>query len=89
MPMKGKSAWPGRCARRVKIRGRIIVFSWLTWPGSRFLTAVCDQLTFDEAAAIVLVLDYIERWHNPRQRLRLDQQQQGKKLLTQLSVKMG
>jgi putative transposase len=33
--------------------------------------------------------DYIERWHNPRQRRRLDQQQQGEKLFTQLSVETG
>lgn len=32
------------------------------------------------------IVDYIERWHNPRQRRRLDQQQQGEQLLTQLSV---
>ncbi len=35
------------------------------------------------------IFDYIERWHNPRQRRRLDQQQQGQKLLTQLSVEIG
>ena len=35
------------------------------------------------------IFDYIERWHNPRQRRRLDQQQQGEKLFTQLSVETG
>ena len=35
------------------------------------------------------LFDYIERWHNPRQRRRLEQQQQGEKLLTQLSVETG
>jgi putative transposase len=35
------------------------------------------------------IFDYIERWHNPRQRRRLDQQQQGEQLLTQPSVEMG
>lgn len=35
------------------------------------------------------VFDYIERWHNPRQRRRLAIQQEGKKLLTQVSVKTG
>ncbi len=35
------------------------------------------------------IFDYIERWHNPRQRRRLEQQQQGEKLLTQLSVETG
>jgi putative transposase len=35
------------------------------------------------------IFDYIERWHNPRQRRRLACQQQGLKLLTQPSVKMG
>jgi putative transposase len=35
------------------------------------------------------IVDYIERWHNPRQRWRLEQQQQGEQLLTQLSVEMG
>ena len=41
------------------------------------------------AAARADIFDYIERWHNPRQRRRLEQQQQGEKLLTQLSVEMG
>jgi putative transposase len=35
------------------------------------------------------IFNYIERWHNPRQRRRLDQQQQGAQLLTQPSVEMG
>ena len=35
------------------------------------------------------IFDYIERWHNPRQRRRLAIQYQGKKLLTQLSVETG
>ncbi|MDP1769034.1 MAG: IS3 family transposase, partial [Nitrospirota bacterium] len=35
------------------------------------------------------IFDYIERWHNPRQLRRLDQQQQGEQLLTQPSVEMG
>ena len=35
------------------------------------------------------IFDYIERCHNPRQRRRLELQQQGEQLLTQLSVKMG
>ena len=35
------------------------------------------------------IFEYIERWHNPRQRRRLELQQQGDQLLTQLSVKMG
>jgi putative transposase len=35
------------------------------------------------------ICTYIEPWHNPPQRRRLDQQQDGKKLLTQLSVETG
>ena len=35
------------------------------------------------------IFDYIERWHNPRQRRRLALQQQREQLLTQPSVKMG
>ena len=35
------------------------------------------------------IFDYIERWHNPRQRRRLEMRQRGKKLLTQLSVATG
>jgi putative transposase len=35
------------------------------------------------------IFDYIERWHNPRQRRRLALQHEGQKLLTQPSVKMG
>ena len=35
------------------------------------------------------IFDYIERGHNPRQRRRLELQQQGEKLLTQLSVETG
>ncbi len=35
------------------------------------------------------IFDYIERWHNPRQRRRLAFQQQGEKLFTELSVEMG
>lgn len=35
------------------------------------------------------IFDYIERWHNPRQRRRRERQQQGEKLLTHLSVEMG
>ena len=35
------------------------------------------------------IFDYIERWHNPRQRRRLAFQEQGEKLLTHLSVKTG
>jgi putative transposase len=35
------------------------------------------------------IFDYIERWHNSRQRRRLEQQQQGEQLLTQLSVETG
>lgn len=35
------------------------------------------------------VFDYVERWHNPRQRRRLAFQQQMEKLLSQLSVETG
>jgi len=35
------------------------------------------------------IFNYIERWHNPRQRRRLDQQQQGEQRLIQPSVEMG
>lgn len=35
------------------------------------------------------IFDYIERWHNPRQRRRLAFQEQGEKLLTQVSVETG
>ncbi len=35
------------------------------------------------------IFDYIERWHNPRQRRRLEQQQQGEQLFTHLSVETG
>jgi putative transposase len=35
------------------------------------------------------IFDYIERWHNPRQRRRLAFQQEGQKLLTQPSVETG
>jgi putative transposase len=35
------------------------------------------------------IFDYIERWHNPRQRRRLAFQEQERKLLTQLSVETG
>jgi len=35
------------------------------------------------------IFDYIERCHNPRQRRRLERQQQGEKLLTNLSVETG
>ncbi len=35
------------------------------------------------------IFDYIERWHNPRQQRRLAVQQQGEKLLTELSVETG
>jgi putative transposase len=35
------------------------------------------------------IFDYIERCHNPRQRRRLEMQQQGEKLLTHLSVETG
>ena len=35
------------------------------------------------------IFDYIERCHNPRQRRRLDMQQQGQRLLTQPSVISG
>lgn len=35
------------------------------------------------------IFDYIERWHNPRQRRRLARQEQGEKLLTHLSVETG
>src|SRR3989454_512439 len=35
------------------------------------------------------IFDYIKRSHNPRQRRRLELQQQGERLLTQPSVKMG
>jgi putative transposase len=35
------------------------------------------------------IFDYIERWHNPRQRRRLAFQQEGEKLLTHLSVETG
>jgi len=35
------------------------------------------------------VFDYIERWHNPRQRRRQALQELGEKLLTQVSVKTG
>ena len=42
-----------------------------------------------KAEARADIFDYIERCHNPRQRRRLDMQQQGEQLLTQLSVKRG
>ncbi len=35
------------------------------------------------------ILDYIERCHNPRQRRRLDMQQQGQRLVTQPSLISG
>jgi putative transposase len=35
------------------------------------------------------IFDYIEHWHNPRQRQKLAGQQQGDKLLTQVSVETG
>ena len=35
------------------------------------------------------IFDYIERWHNPRRRRRLEQQQQGEQLFTHLSVETG
>lgn len=35
------------------------------------------------------LFDYIERWHNPRQRRRLVVREQGQKLLTHLSVEIG
>lgn len=35
------------------------------------------------------IFDYIERWHNPRQRRRLAVQQQDERLLTELSVETG
>jgi putative transposase len=35
------------------------------------------------------LFDYIERWHNPRQRRRLAVQQEGKQRLTQVSVETG
>lgn len=35
------------------------------------------------------LFDYIERWHNPRQRRKLAFQQEGEKLLTQVSAEMG
>jgi putative transposase len=35
------------------------------------------------------IFDYIERCHNPRQRRRLDMQQQAERLLTQPSVTSG
>lgn len=35
------------------------------------------------------ICDYIERWHDPRQRRRREMQQQGGELLTQLSVVTG
>jgi putative transposase len=35
------------------------------------------------------IFDYIERWHNPRQRRRLAFQQEKPKLLTQVSVETG
>ncbi len=35
------------------------------------------------------IFDHIERWHNPRQRQRLEWQQQTENLLTQPSVKVG
>ena len=35
------------------------------------------------------IVDYIERWHNPRQRRRLAFQQQGEQRLTHLSVETG
>jgi putative transposase len=41
------------------------------------------------AEARTNIFDYIERWHNPRQRGRLALQQQVEQLLTQLSVEMG
>ena len=45
-----------------------------------------DQTRADARADI---FDYIERCHNPRQRRRLDMQQQGQRLLTQPSVISG
>lgn len=41
------------------------------------------------AEARAALFEYLERWHNPRQRRSLDQQQEGKKLLSQLSVETG
>jgi putative transposase len=35
------------------------------------------------------IFDYIERWHNPRQRRRMAFQEQNEKLLTPLSVETG
>ncbi len=35
------------------------------------------------------LFDYIEHWRNPRQRRRLAFQQEGEKLLTQVSVETG
>ena len=35
------------------------------------------------------IFDYIERWHNPRQRRRLEVPQLGDRLLTELSVETG
>jgi hypothetical protein len=35
------------------------------------------------------IFDYIERWHNPRQRRRVACRQEEHKLLTQLSVETG
>ena len=43
---------------------------------------MADDVILNKAATI-------ERWHNPRQRWRLEQQQQGAQLLTQLSVETG
>jgi putative transposase len=51
------------------------------------------QLTSDEyphfLAARADIFDYIERWHNPRQRRRLTFQHQGEQRSSHLSVEMG
>ena len=41
------------------------------------------------AEARVAIFDYIERFHNPRMRRRLETAKQNELLLTQPSVKMG
>ena len=56
-----------------------------TQTGTRESSAVPDASRRPRAD----IFDYIERWHNPRQRRRLDMQQQAEQLLTQPSVITG
>ena len=55
----------------------------------RFQRRVNRQFDRTRAEARADIFDYIERCHNPRQRRRLDMQQQQERLLTQPSVISG